>query len=161
MFMMVFMTDRDLLRHAVATIAYRGGKTLRGAPESFATFPDCGRTPIQILAHLGDLFDWSLSMADGSRKWNDSTPLPWPEETERFFRTLAAFDAYLASDQPLQAPIEKLFQGPMADALTHIGQIAMMRRLSGSPTIGENYYVADIQTGRVGAEQSKPVKPFA
>jgi hypothetical protein len=157
------MTDRDLLRHALATIAYRGGKTLRDAPGTFATFPDSpgGKTPIEILAHLGDLFDWSLSMAEGAQKWNSSDPLPWPAETERFFRTLAAFDAYLASEQLLHAPIEKLFQGPVADALTHIGQLAMMRRISGAPTIGENYYVADIQTGRVGAEQSAPVRPFA
>ena len=157
------MTDRDLLRHALATIAYRGGKTLRDAPESFAAFPDSpgGKTPIEILAHLGDLFDWSLSMADGTRKWRQSDPLPWDAETQRFFRALAAFDAYLASDQPLQAPIERLFQGPVADALTHIGQLAMMRRLSGSATTGENYYVAEIQTGRVGADQPAPVKPFA
>jgi hypothetical protein len=153
--------QRELLRHTLATLAYRGGKTVRGAPASFAEFNGTGRTPAQILAHLGDLLDWALSMADGSRQWHDSTPLPWEKEAERFFAALKKFDAYLASDQPLQAPVEKLFQGPVADALTHVGQLAMLRRLAGAPIVGENYFVADIAVGRVGAEQSPPKKPFA
>jgi hypothetical protein len=155
------MTDRELLRHTLATVAYRGGKAIRNAPESFAAFDGCGRTPLQILAHVGDLFDWALSMANGTRKWHDSEALPWPEESERFFRTLQALDAFLDSREALQAPTEKLFQGPVADSLTHIGQIAMMRRIAGCPIVGENYYVAAIETGRVGKDQAGPVKPFA
>src|SRR5581483_3909406 len=134
----------DLLRHVVATIAYRGAKALRGAPESFATFraSDSTRTPAEILAHMGDLFDWALSIAKGKQAWHDSTPLPWPKECDRFFKSLEAFDAYLATDAPLAAPAEKIFQGGLADALTHIGQIAMLRRIAGSAIRGENYYVA-------------------
>ena len=49
-----------------------------------------------------------------------------------------------------------MFQGPIADALTHIGQIGMMRRMAGAPVRGENYFKADIAAGRVGAEQSAP-----
>ncbi len=157
------MSDqRTLLRHALATLAYRGGKAIRNAPASFADYgaPDSSRTPVKILAHIGDLMDWGLSMADGRPQWHDSAPLEWQKECERFFATLKKFDDYLASDQPLQAPIERLFQGPVADALTHVGQIAMLRRLSGAPMKGENYYVADIAVGRVGAEQAPPKKEF-
>jgi hypothetical protein len=104
--------------------------------------------------------DWALSMADGSRKWNDSTPLPWEKEGERFFAALKKFDEFLASEQPLQAPIERLFQGPIADALTHVGQLAMLRRLAVCPIKGENYFVAEIVVGRVGADQTAPKKVF-
>jgi len=151
---------RELLRHTLATLAYRGGKAVRGAPPNFAEFAGAGRTPAKILAHIGDLLDWALSMADGTRRWNDSTPLPWDQECDRFHKALQRFDDYLASEQPLQAPVEKLFQGPVADALTHVGQLAMMRRMAGSPIVGENYFVADITTGRVGADQAPPKRTF-
>jgi hypothetical protein len=158
------MTDpaRQLLRHTVATVAYRGGKTLRDAPENFAQYEasETSRTPIKILAHLGDLFDWALSMAKGAQKWNDSAPLPWNDEAHRFFATLKAFDDYLASDQPLQFPVERLFQGPIADALTHVGQLAMLRRMAGAPIKGENYSVAEISAGHVGADQAAPKREF-
>lgn len=153
---------RQLLRHTVATLAYRAGKTLRDAPASFATFAaseNC-RKPAQILAHMGDLFDWALSIAQGKQAWNDSQPLPWQQEVERFFRTLQAFDGYLASDAPLAASPEKLFQGPVADALTHTGQIAILRRLADCPIRGENYYRAEIVAGRVGHDQAAPVREF-
>lgn len=153
---------RELLRHTVAAVAYRGGKALRGAPPSFAEFRigDSGRTSRQILAHLGDLFDWALSIARGQREWREAVPLPWSEESERFFASLKRFDDYLASSEPLHAPAEKLFQGPVADALNHIGQIAMLRRLAGAPIRGENYFAADIALGRVGAAQSAPNREF-
>jgi hypothetical protein len=154
---------RHLLRHAVATLAYRGGKAVRGAPDTFAEFhaSQDTRTPGQILAHIGDLLDWALSAARGSQKWHDSSPLPWPEEVARFFAALEAFDAYLASDGPLQAPAEKLLQAPIADALTHIGQIAILRRLAGAPVGAENYYVAKIAVGCVGPDQPAPVQEFS
>jgi hypothetical protein len=153
---------RQLLRHSLATLAYRGGKAVRGAPDSFADFhasPET-RTPGQILAHIGDLLDWALSAARGQQQWRESAPLPWPAEVRRFFAALEAFDAYLASDSPLQAPAEKLFQAPIADALTHIGQIAMLRRMAGTPVRPENYYVAKIAAGSVGADQPAPVQEF-
>lgn len=155
-------SEPSLLRHAVATIAYRGGKAVRGAPEGFATFhAGCtSRTPAQILAHIGDLFEWALTLAEGEQAWHDSPPLPWTQEIGRFFRTLEAFDARLAADRALECPGEKLLQGPVADALTHIGQIAMLRRLSGVPIRGENYFRADIRTGRVGADQAAPTREF-
>lgn len=148
--------SRMMLRHTVATVAYRGGKALRGAPPEFAEFRanDTVRTPAQILAHLGDLFDWALSMANGKPAWHDSEPLPWDDEVARFFRTLESLDARLAAEQDLGVTAEKLFQGPVADALTHIGQIAILRRIAASPIRGENYFKADIAAGRVGAEQA-------
>jgi hypothetical protein len=147
---------REMLRHTVATLAYRGGKAVRQAPEGFATFRagESTRTPEKILAHIGDLLDWALSQAKGQEVWRDSTPLPWDQEVERFFFALKKFDDYLASEAPLGASAEKLFQGAIADALTHVGQIAMLRRLAGAPVRGENYFKADIVAGRVGAEQS-------
>ena len=151
---------RELLRHALSTLAYRSAKTVRDAPDTFAEFNGAGRTPAQILAHLGDLLDWALSMADGSRQWHDSKPLPWNQETERFFAALKKFDDYLASTEPVQTSPEKLLQGPIADALTHVGQIAMLRRMAGGPLKGESYYEAEISCGRVGAEQTPPKREF-
>ncbi|HLY62897.1 MAG TPA: hypothetical protein VKV95_19300 [Terriglobia bacterium] len=147
-----------LLRHSVAILAYRGGKALRNAPAEFAQFKasPTSRTPVEILAHLGDLLDWACRHAQGKSEWHTSKPLPWDQEVVRFFAALDKFDKHLASTTELGCPPEKLFQGPIADALTHVGQIAMLRRMSGSPIKGENYYGADIAEGRVGPEQSPP-----
>jgi hypothetical protein len=146
---------RALLRHAVATLAYRGGKAVRGAPQSFAAFRVApgSRTPAEILAHVGDLLDWAASMARGQQAWRNSAPLPWDQDVERFFLALTTLDALLAADAPLGATAEQLFQGPIADALTHVGQLAMLRRLDGTPVRGENYARAEIEVGRVGVHQ--------
>ena len=153
---------RELLRHVLATVAYRGGKALRGAPASFAEFgaPETSRTPAKILAHIGDLMDWALSIAEGNQRWNDSAPLPWDEEVKRFYAALQRLDDYLASSQPLAVSNEALFQGPLADALTHIGQINMLRRMAGCPVKAENYFRAEIVAGRVGQEQTAPKREF-
>ncbi|SRR6266550_2329944 len=153
---------RALLRHAVATVAYRGGKAVRGAPPSFASYrADASmRTPVKVLAHIGDLFDWALSQAKGAEAWKDSTPLEWDREVERFFATLQRFDDFLASDAPLAAPPERIFQGAIADALTHVGQLAMLRRLAGAKIKSENYSRAEIVAGRVGEEQTAPRREF-
>jgi hypothetical protein len=153
---------RQFLRHTTATLSYRGGKVLRGAPAGFSEFrvAEKTRTPGQILAHMADLLGWALSLARGKHEWHDSSPGSWNVDTERFFEALQAFDSFLASEEPLLFPAEKLFQGPIADALTHVGQIGMLRRLAGAPVRGENYFRADIIAGRVGAEQSPPVREF-
>ena len=150
------MTDLELLRHTVATLAYRAAKTMRGAPESFADFKPgpTSKTPVQIVAHMADLFDWALSLIEGNWKWNTSTPLPWGQECARFFAALQRFDDALASGQPIRMELTKLFQGPIADALTHTGQLAALRRLAGCPMKGEAYPRADIAIGRVGFEQT-------
>jgi hypothetical protein len=148
--------NHDLLRHTVATVAYRGGKAMRGAPPGFESCRAApgSRSAGEILAHVGDLFDWALSLARGAHVWHDSAPQTWEQDVDRFFAALAAFDAELAAAGSLGSSEGALFQGPVADALAHIGQIAMLRRLAGSPVRAENYFEAEIQVGRVGADQA-------
>ena len=156
---------RELLRHLLATLAYRAEKTIRGVPGGFESFAagERPRTPAKILAHMGDLLDWALTQAEGRQAWRDSQPLPWAEEVTRFFDALRVLDGYLASEAsvaPLATTPEKLIQGPISDALTHVGRLAMLRRMAGSPILGENYYKAEIEAGRVGADQRPPRAPF-
>ena len=135
---------------------------MRGAPPSFAEFraSDSTRTPAQILAHIGDLFDWALSIACGKQAWRDSQPLVWDAEVARFHNALQQFDNYLASADPLGESPEKLFQGPIADALTHVGQLTMLRRLAGVPIKRENYHKAEVTAGRLGPDQVPPRREF-
>ena len=152
----------EFLRHTLATLAYRAGKAVRGIPPEFAGFragPKT-RTPAEILAHMGDLMDWSLSLVEGRERWHDSAPLAWDQEVARFFTALAAFDQRLAGGAPPACSSERLFQGPIADALTHVGQIAVLRGMAGCAVRGENYFRADITVGRVGAGQAAAVKEF-
>lgn len=160
------MTDLDaadpatrlFLRHALATLAYRAGKAVRGTPEAFGRYRASPESPscAEILAHMGDLMDWVLRMVRGEPRWEAATPRPWEAEIDRFFASLGALDAYLASGAPIRWEPGRLFQGGIADALTHTGQIAMMRRLAGHKMKGENYSRADIAAGRVGLEQTAP-----
>ena len=154
--------ETKLLRHTLATLAYRGAKALRGAPAEFAEYrADAGsRTPGQILAHMGDLLDWSLALSYGRHDWHDSPALPLEQGAARFFTALEALDARVANGAPLETTAERIFQGPIADALTHVGQLAMLRRMSGAPFRGENYFKAEIVAGRVGAEQAPPRQEF-
>ena len=155
-------TKREMLRHTVATLAYRGAKAVRAADDSFPSFKasETTRTPAQILAHVGDLLDWALSIAKGNETWNNAEPLAWSKEIDRFHAALKSFDDYLASDSELSASCERIFQGPIADALTHVGQIAMLRRIAGEPMKGENYSRAKIAAGQVGADQETPKREF-
>lgn len=153
---------RALLRHSVAVIAYRGGKAIRNAPPEFAAFKagPTTRTPLEILSHVADLMAWVALLAEGRKGWQEAPPADWEGQRARFFENLAKLDALLASDTPLAAPADKLLQGGLADALTHVGQINMLRRMAGSPVRGENYFVANITTGRVGDDQPPPVREF-
>jgi hypothetical protein len=155
-------TSRDMLRHTVATLAYRGGKAIRNAPEGFGDFraSPTSRTPSQILAHLCDLMDWALTQARGQQAWTDTTPGSWTDDSARFFKALRALDDYLATDQPLGYEPGQIFQGAVADALTHVGQINFLRRMYGDPVRGENYFRADIVTGRVESDQAAPRREF-
>ncbi|MDQ6800962.1 MAG: hypothetical protein M3041_09015 [Acidobacteriota bacterium] len=153
---------KDFLRHALATLAYRGGKVMRNAPVGFADFRpgDKTRTPLQIVAHIGDLMEWGTVLARGEKSWNEATPQAWDLEVARFFETLRRFDELLASDQPLGCSGERLFQGPIADAFTHVGQLAMLRGLAGERVRAENYFGADVAVGRIGAEQTPPKREW-
>ena len=145
---------RELLRHVVATVAYRGGIAVSDAPKEFAGFRihETARTPGELLSHIGDLLEGSLYLVKGEFVYLASSPLPWDEEVSRFFSTEKALDSYLASDAPLACPVEKLIQGPIGDALTHIGQIVMLRRLAGKPVRVESYFTAEIVAGGVTEE---------
>ena len=153
---------REFLRHCLATLAYRAAKPLRDAPPEFGGFHASTqtRTPAQILAHLGDLLDWALYLAKGEKRWENTEPLEWQDGVERFFMSVKRFDDYLESGKPLACSEEQLFQGPIADALTHVGQLTMLRRIAGSAIRGENYFRAEIESGRVGSDQRPAVFEF-
>lgn len=155
-------TDAFGLRHTIATLAYRAAKALKDSPDPFSDFrlAEGSRSAGEILAHMSDLLDWALSLARGDERWNDSTPNSWSEDTKRFFAAATRLDEYLASGAQLHTPAEKLFQGAIADALTHVGQIALMRRLAAAPIKAENYGVANIEKGRTGPDQNAPVAEF-
>ena len=151
-----------MLRHTLATLAYRAGKALGGAPASFSDFAPApgSRSAGQILAHMGDLMDWGASMARGAQTWTNSPVQTWDADVRRFFASLAAFDAAIAASTLDEATANKLFQGPIADSLTHIGQLTMLRRVEGTPMRSENYHKAEIVAGRVGPDQTPPRREF-
>jgi hypothetical protein len=135
-------------------VAYRGGIAISDAPENFAMFrvDEMVRTPGELLAHIGDLLDGSLYLVKGELVYLASSPLAWEQEVSRFFSAAKEFDSYLASDSPLACPVEKLIQGPIGDALTHVGQIVMLRRVAGKPVRVESYFTAEIVAGGVTEE---------
>ena len=137
----------SFLRHTVATLAFRFQRAVDGAPAGFGLIRavDGARSASETVAHMGDLFDWGLKLCDGVHEWNDSAPLEWDAECARFVGTLAAFDRRLQS--ALMCEPERLFQGPVADALTHVGQLGTLRRMAGSPPRPKNYFKADIALG--------------
>ncbi len=155
-------TKRALLRHVVATLAYRAAKTLRDAPAGFAEFstgPNT-RVPVQILAHMADLMTWAVRMAENEYVWRAEGSRDWDVELRRFFNRLAELDRFLASDAPLSHSPELLIQGPLADAMTHVGQLALLRGAAGAPVRPESYARANIVAGCVGLEQSPPGREF-
>ena len=148
--------SREFLRHAVATLAYRAEKVLRDVPDDFADLrvSQGTRTPQQILTHLGDLMEWAERMAHGERRWQHVPQAGWQRARDRFFGSLAALDRALAEASTDSLSEEAIFQGPVADALTHVGQLAMLRGMSGAPIRPESYARAEIRVGVVGPEQS-------
>jgi hypothetical protein len=150
---------REVLRHLVATVAYRGGLAVTDAPESFAAFRayETTRTPGEILAHIGDLLEGSLHLVKGNLVYLKSAPLPWDGEVARFFSAVKEFDVYLASEPALACPVEKLVQGPVGDALTHVGQLVMLRRMAGSPIQSSGYFTAEIVAGQITQDTFKPI----
>lgn len=149
---------RIALRQLAATLAYRAAKVLRDVPPGFAhtTFGDATRQPVRIVAHMADLMAWGVSMAGGGKEWKAAGGDDWTSEVDRFFNGLAALDASLAADGPFAGSLDKMIQGPLADALTHVGQLAMLRGMAGAPVRPESYARADIVAGRVGRDQAPP-----
>ena len=147
---------RQFLRHCNATIAYRGAKATRGAPPEFAHFKGSPttRTPLQILTHIGDLLEVSAKRLRGPATWKAAEPDTWEHQITRFHAALRSIDEALAASAPIEISLEKWYQGPFADALTHVGQLAMLRRMAGVPMKGEAYFFADIRAGHVGPDQT-------
>jgi hypothetical protein len=154
--------SRAALRHLAATLAYRAAKVLRDAPADFAhaSFGPATRRPVQIVAHLADLMAWAVTIARGDYAWKAEGSDDWTVEMRRFFTGLEHLDRELASSDTPPGSAEKLIQGPLADALTHVGQLAMLRGMAGSPIHPESYARAAITTGRVSLEQAAPVTEF-
>ncbi len=155
-------SDRRFLRHTLATLAYRAEKPLRDAPDGFSSVSAGAgaRTAGELVAHMSDLLEWALHMARGEHRWAPMPPTTWDADVERFWAAVTALDLFLASDAPLGGSADALFQGPIADSLTHTGQLIMLRRLADRPIRSENYAVAKISAGRVGRDQSKERKEF-
>jgi hypothetical protein len=153
---------REFLRHTIATLAYRCSKTLRDAPTDFALFKteQTINTPVFLLSHIADLLEWALNIARGTAQFPATVIGDWQLEKQRFYTALKALDEYLVADKPIEASFERLFQGPIADALTHTGQLALLRRMAGSPIKGENYFVANITTGLLDEDQPAPKREF-
>ena len=151
----------ELLRHMVATLAYCGGKVVRDVPAGFGSVSAGGgtRSAVEILSHMGDLLDWALHLADGRHVWAEDNGSDWARQRDRFFSGLSRLDQRLAAG-PTPETAEGLIQGPLADAFTHVGQLALLRRLAGAPVRGENYFKADIRAGEVGVEQAPPRYEF-
>jgi len=145
---------RAMMRHFLATLAYRARKTMVGAPADFAVFDGAGKTPSAILSHMGDLLAWSITWFTEPR-WKKAEVGSWDENVTRFFTLLKELDALLASDAQVRGyNDERMMQGPLADAMTHVGQLAMLRRLAGAPTAPENFAEAVVTIGDVSAPSS-------
>lgn len=142
---------REVLRHLLATVAYRGGLAVANVPEGFASFRahETTRTPAELLAHLADLLEGSLYLLKGEMVYLNSAPLDWKDGVTRFFSCVKELDSYLASEGPLACSLEKLVQGPIGDALTHVGQIVMLRRMAGAPIRSVGYFNAEIVAGEI------------
>ena len=151
-----------IVRHLVATLAYRVAKVLRDVPAGFgpASFGAASRRPVQIVAHMADLMTWASTLARGDYVWAAEGGEDWDTEVQRLFAGLATLDRELAAHELPAGSIEKLIQGPLADALTHVGQLAMLRGMAGAPVRPESYARAEITIGRVGLEQAPPVREF-
>jgi hypothetical protein len=153
-----FEASRPALRQLLATLAYRSSKVLRDAPASFGgqSFGAPTRKPVRIVAHLADLMTWARSLARGEHRWKAEGGEDWAVEVRRFFAELAALDRTLEETRGSDGAVEKLLQGPLADALTHVGQLAMLRGMAGAPVRPESYARAEIRMGRVGLDQAPP-----
>lgn len=153
--------QRLLLRHFLAALAYRTQKALRGAPPEFATFvPVKGvRPPAELLRHMTSVLGYARTYFIGGSYRADALPT-LAAETARFHEVLQDLAGHLEQGTPLQGTtLERLLQGPLSDAMTHAGQLALLRRLAGSPVPPENFILADIRADRLGAEQAEPVSP--
>src|SRR5580765_1002398 len=153
---------RALLSHFLAALAYRTQKALRDAPNDFGSFqPPCDvRPPKELLRHMTSVLGYARTYFVGGRYWPE--PLAsLDDEIERFHAMLKDLNSYLSGETVLRDGMteEQLLQGPFSDAMTHAGQLALLRRLAGDPVAPENFVFADIQPNRLGPDQPTPVMP--
>lgn len=153
---------RKLLNHFLAALAYRTQKALRDAPEEFGSFRvmDGVRTPAELVRHMTSVLGYARTHFVGGHYWPE--PLEsLEEEVERFHEMLDLLAQHLRNGDALLNDMteERLLQGPFSDAMTHAGQIALLRRLAGAPVPPENFIVAEIKPERLGRDQARPVSP--
>ena len=153
---------RKLLNHFLAALAYRTQKALRDAPEDFGSFRahEGVRTPAELLRHMTSVLGYARTHFVGGRYWPD--PLETLDaEIERFHKMLGLLAQHLRNGDALLEGMteERLLQGPFSDAMTHAGQLALLRRLAGAPVPPENFIVAKIAPDRLGPDQAEPVSP--
>jgi hypothetical protein len=151
-----------MLRHFLAALAYRTQKALRGAPEGFGEFSagNMTRTPCELVRHMTSVLGYSRTFFLGGSYWPD--PLPTlDDEILRFHKMIADLASLIESETKLLDGMtaERMLQGPFADAMTHAGQLAMLRRLHGAPVPPENFVVAKIDASRLGPDQPEPESP--
>lgn len=155
--------DQGLLRHFVGAIAYRTAKALRGAPPEFEAFA-AGmqvRTPRQLVRHMSGVINYALGLLSGPRA-TLSDCNTYTGEVERLFALLRELSSELRERAELdERTMQRLLQGPLADAMTHAGQLALLRRLSGNPIPPENFFDATIDAERIGLEQADARSPDA
>ena len=154
--------SRPVLRHLTATLAYRAAKVLRDVPPGFGimSFGDDTRRPASIVAHLADLMAWAVTLVQDKVAWKAAGSSDWDVEVRRFYDNLAALDRELSATTLAPGAAEKLIQGPLADALTHVGQLAMLRGMAGAKVRPESYARATVTAGRVGPDQAPPRGEF-
>jgi hypothetical protein len=154
-------TKRQLLRHFLAAIAYRTQKALRDTPEPFADFrvmPGV-RTPHELLLHMTSVLGYARTFFIGG-EWHPKKMPTFGEEILRFHEMLESLGQHLdAATHFRETTPEKMFQGPFSDVMTHVGQLAMLRRLFGSPVPPENFIVATIDPRNLGTDQAEPISP--
>jgi hypothetical protein len=152
---------RHMLRHFLAALAYRTQKAVRGAPEDFAGFKAGNdvRTPQELVRHMTSVLGYARTFFIGGEYWPD--PLPtFRDEIERFHAMLADLRTHLEAGTPLNGLTEEqLLQGQFSDAMTHAGQLAMLRRLYGEPVRSENFIHAAISPENLTPDQPDPVAP--
>ena len=153
---------RRLLRHFLAALAYRTQKALRDAPPDFAEFragPKV-RTPHELIRHMDSLLGYSRTLFIGGSYRAPLLP-EFGAAVAHFHETLADVGRHLELGTALgDITPEQLLQGPFSDAMTHAGQLAILRRLAGSPVPSESFIDADISAGNLGPNQPLPVRPI-
>ena len=152
---------RILLRHFLATLAYRTQKALRGASPEFGDF-QAGhqiRTPAELVRHMTSVLGYARTFFIGGRYWPEVLP-SLADEVDRFHEMVEDLARHIESaDSWPDVSEEQLLQGPLSDAMTHAGQLALLRRMAGAPVAPENFVVADITAERLGSDQAEPASP--